>query len=244
MNVPCWIARSVRLVAAAGLGAVSLLAVAAPTEGTSPAAAAPPAPPPIPARDVRLSRLVGAPVKATDGTQLGKVSAVFVDLQARRVHSLRVETQGGALSCQVGPSGLQLGRGGLTAPAAQGDLASFAGCAPAGPDPATGVRARNLLDARFHDGDGDDVGNIRDVVVDARNGALHYYVGAFQPSWVQKGKVVALPLRSVERKDGQLVMRADLMELARYPVFDEARLQDVWSPVFASGMDRYLYPPR
>jgi len=242
MDVSRWIVRSSGALACAAFGAVSAFAQPAPP--AAPVAAAPPAPPPIPARDVRLSRLVGAPVKGGDGSHIGKVSAVFVDLRARRIDSVRVEGQGRSYACRVGPSGLQMGRGGLAAPTAQGDLASFSGCSPAPSEPAEDVRARALLAARFHDGAGNDVGDIRDVVVDARSGALHYYVGAFTPEWVEKGKVVALPLRPIDRKDGQLVMHAELMELARYPIFDEARLQDVWSPAFASGMDQYLYAKR
>ena len=243
MDVPRWMVRSAGALACAALGAVSAFAQSSPSPST-PVAAAPAAPPPIPARDVRLSHLMAAPVKGGDGAQIGKVSAVFIDLQARRIDSLRVEGQGRAYSCRVGPSGLQMGRGGLTAPTAQGDLGSFAGCAPAAGDPSADVRARTLLAARFHDGSGNDVGDIRDVVVDARTGTLHYYVGAFTPAWVEKGKVVALPLRPIDRKGGELVMHAELMELGRYPVFDEARLQDVWSPAFASGMDQYLYAKR
>jgi sporulation protein YlmC with PRC-barrel domain len=74
------------------------------------AAAAPPPPPRIVAEDVRLSRIVGQPVKGTDGATLGRVAAVHLDRAGRRIAALRVEQDGEGYDCSLRADGLVLRR--------------------------------------------------------------------------------------------------------------------------------------
>ena len=192
-------------------------------------------------RDARLSRLPGRLVKGVDDAELGQVTGALVDVRARRIAALLIDHGFDEYTCAVGKGALTIGRNEVRAPAGAGSLADVHGCSRGLRDPGGDVlRGRELLQARFHDPRGNEVGRLAEVVVKADDGAFHYYVGDFNANWVQDGKLVGLPLRGVQRVDGGLVLEAHLMEMMHHPVFDEKRLEDVWSPAFAKGMDKYL----
>ena len=194
----------------------------------------------LPGRDARLSRLAGREVKSRDGMELGRVSGVLVDLRGQRIAALLIDHAGTAFECRVGGDGLRIGRADLRAPKSAPSMDTIAGCVPSQGSHVGRVRARDLLRARIRDPQGNEVGRLADVVVKADDGAFHYFVGSFDPTWVQQGKVVGIPLRPVEHVDGGLAIRAGLMEMMRHPVFDAKRLDDAWSPAFAKGMQEYL----
>jgi sporulation protein YlmC with PRC-barrel domain len=196
--------------------------------------------PAAPARaDVRLSKLVGRPVVGADGKPLGRVSALRIDVEGHRLASAEVESDGGKTECLVGAGGLALAADAFHA--AGESLAGEPGCGAKAHRDARWVAARDLLAAGVRDDSGEEVGRIREVVVALDTAKVHYLVADFRSGWVRDGDVVALPTRPVERKDGRLYVHASLMELQGRPVFEEKRLADVWSPVFAKGMDKYLY---
>jgi sporulation protein YlmC with PRC-barrel domain len=205
---------------------------------SQPAKAAPPAPPR--AVDVRLSKLLGRTVMDPGGRALGRVTELEIDLDRGIVVMAQVQSAGGKVECAVGAGGLSLGPDALRAPATA--LTAEAGCGAARiPGDARRIEARALLAAGVRDEGGETVGRLRDVVVSLDTGKLHYLVADFDAGWVRDGDVVALPLRRVERDGKDLYVRASLMELQQRPVFPGERLADVWSPVFAKGMDKYLY---
>ena len=225
------------------LATVCHVAQAADAATAEPQLADPPSSQPaeLPGRDARLGRLPGRPVKNAQGTVLGQVTGVLADLHQRRIAALLVDAGGHGFTCRLGRDALAIGREHVYASRPATSLADVGGCSAGFKSPGGDlVRGRDLLQAHFRDPRGKDVGTLAEVVVKAEDGTFHYYVGDFGSAWVQDGKLVGLPLRPIELIDGRLVLEAGLMELMQTPVFDAKRLDDVWSPAFAAGMERYV----
>ena len=225
-----------------------LALAAALAASASAALAADPAPPSLDGRDARLSKLIARPLDDPQGHAVARVRDAIVNLEQQRVVALVVDDHGTLRTCPIAPNALVLGLDDMRVPAGTATLDALH-CEPGAPtrDMAakpTRVRASDLLKAHFYDGSGDGAGEMREVVVDAKTGRIHYLLGSFRPDWVQAGQVVALPPRPVTMHDGHVALKADLFELQRLPLFEEKRIADVWSPAFAQGMDRYLHASR
>lgn len=73
-------------------------------------------------------------------------------------------------------------------------------------------RASRLLDADLRDYSGADVGGVEDIIVNLGSGRVRYAVVEFDPSWFEKGRLVAMPLHKVASAGAggrDLVVRVD-----------------------------------
>lgn len=98
------------------------------------------------------------------------------------------------------------------------------------------VRASQLLDADVELANGDDVGDIEDVVVNMNDGSVHYVVLDFDRNWSLDDKLVALPMSAFRPKDGGddlILVNSNREQLRAAPAFDKNR--------WPSGNDRDFY---
>jgi len=104
------------------------------------------------------------------------------------------------------------------------------------------VRASEMLDGDVKDRQGNDVGDIEDLVVNLRNGNVHYVVLQFDRAWTPDNKLVAMPmkaLRSEDRDGTDLVYQASKAELKSAPSFDKNDWPDLADTRFRADIDRY-----
>lgn len=103
-------------------------------------------------------------------------------------------------------------------------------------------RASELIGKDVNSRDGNDIGEINDLVINMNAQKVHYAVLKFDPSWAAPEKLFAFPLRSFTFTDGkdELVLEVDKAKLQAMKSFD----QNLWSrlndPVIIADIDRYL----
>jgi sporulation protein YlmC with PRC-barrel domain len=183
------------------------------TQGAKPArpapaaAAAPPAAP-----RARLARLPGAPVADPSGKQVAILDDVLIDSKGRRIAALVLRAGEQRMQVAFPQPGLRFEAGRLVASGGVDALSK----APAG-----GLKsARQLLDMRIRSVEGDNVGEVEDVVADMDKGSLQFAVAKFDPNWVAPDWLVALPLRAATPDEGgHAAMRFDLSEINRAYLF-------------------------
>jgi sporulation protein YlmC with PRC-barrel domain len=171
--------------------------------------------------EVRVSKLIGTDVHSPGGQKLGDIKDVIVDTNSGRLH-YAILSAGGVLGVgdklfaipisQLRPDGkrklvLDIDKERLkSAPAFENsrwpdwntdpyraEVDRRYSVAPAGSE-ARLRRASNLLKAEVRDANRADIGDIKDIVVDLRNGRVHYVVAEFNREWNPKDKLVALPM--------------------------------------------------
>jgi sporulation protein YlmC with PRC-barrel domain len=104
-------------------------------------------------------------------------------------------------------------------------------------------RASEVLEAGLLDASGRRVGEVEDVVVNITDGSLRYGVAEFDTSWVQQGKLVALPIDAVQPHPGggnDLVLRIQRSDLARAPAFDRDRWPDLGDRGFVQRVKDFI----
>lgn len=182
--------------------------------------------------DVRASRVIGRKVVDAQGAGIGKIEDLLVELATGRLTHAVVATQGGSRALPLpAPGAFRHGeaiaidpRKLVAPPAADGRLR----------------RASRLLDTELEDHAGEDVGDVRELIVNLGTGRLRYAVAQFIPAWVAAGKVVALPLREVREDGGKPVMRSGLHQLQGALIFDDKAWPDLDHPQYRAYMDQYL----
>lgn len=204
-------------------------------------------------RDERASRVIGRKVVDAQGAALGEVRDLVADTRNGRLTHLVVALDAARLAALPLP---------LPDATRQGDqlvvdraqLAALPTFAPdRWPDwnaqqkgqPVRRVTA--LLDTRLADAEGDAVGVLRDIVVNLGGARVRYAVAEFDPTWVQPGKLAAVPLRGVApgaRDPDDLRMRVGLHQLQGAMIFDQGGWPDLNNPAFRAAMDRYLAATR
>jgi sporulation protein YlmC with PRC-barrel domain len=102
------------------------------------------------------------------------------------------------------------------------------------------VRLSKLLDADVESADGNDIGDIEDVVVNLQTGQVRYAVIDFDPGWFKSEKLVALPMGAFQaaKDDDDLVIKVDKAKLANAPAFDRDRWPEN-DRAFYGDMDRW-----
>jgi sporulation protein YlmC with PRC-barrel domain len=105
----------------------------------------------------------------------------------------------------------------------------------------TSWRASDLLDTQVVGEDGDDIGKIEDLVVNAQTGELRYAVIAFDRGWFRSDKPVAVPADSLTPLSERRVSFSGKKEqLADAPSFDREKWPDLNEPGFRTRVDPYL----
>jgi sporulation protein YlmC with PRC-barrel domain len=102
--------------------------------------------------------------------------------------------------------------------------------------------ASELLGKDVNGTSGNDIGEIRDLVIDMNGQRVHYAVLAFDPSWTAPEKLYAFPLSAFTFTDGkdELALNVDKSKLQSMRSFDHNLWSAYSTPVFVTDMDRYL----
>jgi len=105
-------------------------------------------------------------------------------------------------------------------------------------------RASELLDAKVKDGQRADIGDIEDLIVDARSGEVRYAVVAFERGWTEPDRLVVLPMTALQRQqdrdDDNLTFAGDRTRLQQAPSFERNAWPDLNSASFRGRVDPWL----
>jgi sporulation protein YlmC with PRC-barrel domain len=103
-------------------------------------------------------------------------------------------------------------------------------------------RASELLGKDVNARQGEDVGEIRDLVIDMNAQRVHYAVLSFDPGWTAPEKLYAFPLRAFRFTDDkdELALDIDKSRLQAMRSFDQKLWTTYTTPVFVTDIDRYL----
>lgn len=102
--------------------------------------------------------------------------------------------------------------------------------------------ARELIGKDVNDRTGDEIGEIRELVINLNEQTVHYAVLNFDPSWTAPEKLFAFPLRAfgfTDDKD-ELVLNVDRTTLRAMRSFDHQLWSAMSDVSFVSDMDRHL----
>lgn len=86
-------------------------------------------------------------------------------------------------------------------------------------------RASAIMDADLNAADGNDVGDIEDIVVNGRDGTVEFVVVAFDPGWTEPERLVTLPLQAFRfmGTGNDLTLRVNQAQIATAPNFARDR---------------------
>lgn len=107
---------------------------------------------------------------------------------------------------------------------------------------ARNMRASQLIGKDVRNAQGEDLGDIKDVILDLANGRVHYVVLSFGGFLGLGDKLFAYPIRSFKPaadKD-ELVLTVDKEKLKNAPGFDANRYPDWNTAEYRSQVDRYF----
>lgn len=107
---------------------------------------------------------------------------------------------------------------------------------------ARAYNASDLIGQNVVDRNGENIGEMEDLVVDMANQRVHYAVMEFDPSWAQAGRNYALPLRVFElgRDRDQLVLNMEKSQLQAMSGFNDERYSRLNDPGWRTQVDRML----
>jgi sporulation protein YlmC with PRC-barrel domain len=222
-------------------------------------------------RNVRASKLIGMDVRNAQGERLGEIKDLVIDVNNDRVHyailsfggflglgdklfayPVRSFTQtgdGDKLVLNVEKSRLK------GAPGFEKDrnpdwsrygeeVERYHGATVAVRPMPNAVlrRASELIGKDVNDRNGKDVGEIDDVVVNMRTGAVPYAVLEFDRSWNLNDKLLPVPLRALDFSTGRqdLVMNVDKERLDTAKAFDQRRWPDINDPKYMAEVRQNL----
>lgn len=183
-------------------------------------------------RELRMARLIGMPVRGTNGEEIGEVHDLIVDAQDGRVRYAVIDA-GGFLGIgqhrtavslrnldavlepdhvRVNMTREQLERYPSYPPDREPDwnLGGFAQQVDDAvhPDGNGGGKMRrywkgsDLLDADLKDQRGNDIGDVEGLVIDASNGKVLYGVAKFDGTWMSPEALVRIDPTQVRAEDG------------------------------------------
>ena len=102
-------------------------------------------------------------------------------------------------------------------------------------------RASELLDADIVSREGNDIGEIEDLVVNAQDGKLRYAVLEFDKGWLQGDKLVSVPTDALSpRDDDELTFNGTKDQLAEAPAFDREKWPNLNEPRYRGSIDRFV----
>jgi sporulation protein YlmC with PRC-barrel domain len=106
----------------------------------------------------------------------------------------------------------------------------------------TDMRATDLIGMDVENAQGEDLGEVEDLIVDVKNGGVYYAVLSFGETLGLGGKLFAYPIRafSTVANGDDLVLHVDRSKLEGAPGFDSERYPDWASGRYAADVDRYF----
>jgi sporulation protein YlmC with PRC-barrel domain len=109
-------------------------------------------------------------------------------------------------------------------------------------DRAYAQRVSDLLGKEVKDRQGQDIGELEELVVDMRNQQVHYAVVAFDPGWTTPERNYAFPLRSFSLGTGgdELVLDVNRAQVQGMPGFNEDRYANLNERSWVAQVDRGL----
>jgi sporulation protein YlmC with PRC-barrel domain len=221
-------------------------------------------------RALRASHLIGKDVKSPQGKNLGKLEDLIVDMNTGQVRYSILSFDPGIFSGErlfaVPTAELRLSADkdelvyNMTRERlekAQIDKNRWPGVLRdrdyvAGLDRAYGLvqpsndrraySAKELVGKDVNNRQGNDIGEIKDLVINMNAQTVHYAVLGFDPSLAAPEKLFAFPLRAFNFTDGkdELVLDIDKAKLQAMRSFDTRLWSRLNDPVLIADVDRYL----
>ncbi|MBC7945639.1 MAG: PRC-barrel domain-containing protein [Burkholderiales bacterium] len=105
------------------------------------------------------------------------------------------------------------------------------------------VRATQLLDKDVNNAQGQEIGELEDLVVNLKNGRIHYAVMEFDNSWnLGDNKLFAIPVTAFKPTQGgeELVLNLDKSQIDAKRGFDEKQWPNINDQAYIVDIDRYL----
>jgi sporulation protein YlmC with PRC-barrel domain len=202
---------------------------------------------PFNAEFMRATKLIGKPVRGADGTSIGDLKDLLVDLTRGEVRYAIFGYDPGAFKPEkvyavpineliLASDGRSLSHANLSR-----DTIDDAGIAknewplalkrrgaidiaPEGAMSGQGPlwRASELVGKDVSGRDGKDIGDIKELVIDMKSGKVRYAVLAFGPGWARPDRLFAFPLESFKPEPGkdELMLAIDRERLASMKSFD------------------------
>jgi sporulation protein YlmC with PRC-barrel domain len=221
-------------------------------------------------RALRASQLIGKQVKSPEGKNLGKIEDLIVDMNTGQVRYSILAFDPGVLTAErlfavptkelrmtgdrdelvYNMTRERLEKAGVERknwPGALRDRKYLTGLdtaygivQPAGERRA--FSAKELIGKDVNNRQGNDIGDIKDLVINMNAGTVHYAVLAFDPSIAEREKLFAFPLRAFNFTGGkdELVLDVDKAKLSAMRSFDSTLWSRVNDPVMVTDIDRYL----
>jgi sporulation protein YlmC with PRC-barrel domain len=221
-------------------------------------------------RDVRVTQLMGKDVRNSKNEDLGDINDLVIDLDTGRVQyvvlsfggflgmgdklfayplsAFRISGVRDELVLNVDQARLKNAEGfeksrwpNWNDPAFRGKVARWYD--PKAPVITTGryKRASEIMGSDVRDTNGKDIGDVREVVVNTRDGAVRYAVIEFERGWFTADKYVVVPIQSLKRtgdKDEFIVTRSRA-ELEKAPAFEKNKWPDINDARYRSTVDQY-----
>jgi sporulation protein YlmC with PRC-barrel domain len=111
--------------------------------------------------------------------------------------------------------------------------------------PASGAlahRASDLIGKDVNSRNGEDIGDIKDLVVNMATQKVHYAVLAFDPSWTAPEQLYAFPLRAfnLTRDKDEVVLDIDKARLQKMKAFTERDFANLNERRWVTDIDRYF----
>jgi sporulation protein YlmC with PRC-barrel domain len=221
-------------------------------------------------RGMRASELIGQDVKSPQGKNLGEISDLIIDMNSEKVRYAILAFDPGIFSGErlfaVPTTELKWGkekneivydmkRERLEKASVEksrwpdaardrdylGNLDRAYGIAQPSQN-RRAFRAGELLGKDVNGRQGEEIGEIRDLVIDMNAQRVHYAVLSFDPGWTAPEKLYAFPLTAFRFTDGkdELALDIDKSRLQAMRSFDQKLWATYATPVFVTDVDRYL----
>jgi sporulation protein YlmC with PRC-barrel domain len=222
-------------------------------------------------REVRASNLIGQNVKSPQGKSLGGITDLIVDMNTGNVRYAILSFDPGIFSGErlfaVPTKELKLGPGknevvynmtrerlesaGVEKRDWPGALRNrdylagldrtYGGVVQPSQD-RRAFSASELLGKDVNGRQGEEIGEIRDLVIDMNGQRVHYAVLAFDPSWAAPERLFAFPVSAFTFTQGkdELALDLDKSGLKGMRSFDHSLWTAYSTPAFVTDIDRYL----
>lgn len=224
------------------------------------------------ALDMRASQLIGKEVRNAQGQDLGEIQDLIIDVNNQRVHYAvlafggflglgeklfaypvrTLQTSGDQLVLNVPKERLQRAPGfdpnrwpNWSETIYRDEIDRYFGptVSPKRMDNMRLVRASELIGKDVNDRQGDDAGEIEDIVVNLNTSAVRYVVLDFDKAWSPDDKMVALPVNTLSLPDGReddAVLNIPRERVNMSAGFDENAWPDINDPEYRDSVDQQL----
>lgn len=222
-------------------------------------------------RAMRVSKMIGMQVRNPEGKKLGKISDLVVNMNTGDVRYAMLEFDAGIFKDEqlfaVPTKHLRMAadrddliynmtrdkleRAGIDRSAwsnrepldtaYMGKLDKVWGVAQPSQNPSA-YRASDLIGKDVNSRSGEDIGDIKDLVINMTTQKVHYAVLAFDPSWISPEKLYAFPLHSFTLRDDRdkVLLDIDKARLKNLKAFNEGDFAKLNDRNWVTDIDRYF----